>query len=174
MKLVEGSLAPLIEATTVVGARIAVPDPDSVVHLQFRRFAGCPICNLHVRAIARDIQRIRDAGVREIAMFHSTREALQPYVTDLPFDVVADPARTFYRAYGVERSARAVLDPRAWMSMARGLGIAPLAGALDPSEDHLGLPADVIVDRKGMIRSVHYGTHADDHWSVDEIIARAT
>ncbi|NVB84948.1 MAG: AhpC/TSA family protein, partial [Kofleriaceae bacterium] len=31
------------------GEPIEVPDPARLVHLQFRRFAGCPVCNLHLR-----------------------------------------------------------------------------------------------------------------------------
>ena len=37
------------ELVSVTGNRIAVPDPNRLAHLQFRRFAGCPICNLHLR-----------------------------------------------------------------------------------------------------------------------------
>jgi len=29
-----------------------IPEPDGLVHLQFRRFAGCPVCNLHLRSFA--------------------------------------------------------------------------------------------------------------------------
>ncbi|HMZ13123.1 MAG TPA: AhpC/TSA family protein, partial [Mycobacterium sp.] len=33
------------------GASIRVPGPGRL-HLQFRRFAGCPICSLHLRSFA--------------------------------------------------------------------------------------------------------------------------
>ena len=36
--------------TTIEGADIAVADVEELVHLQFRRFAGCPICSLHMHA----------------------------------------------------------------------------------------------------------------------------
>jgi hypothetical protein len=26
------------------------PDSHHLIHLQFRRYAGCPICNLHLRS----------------------------------------------------------------------------------------------------------------------------
>ena len=32
--------------TALSGAPVPVPDPDCLIHLQFRRFAGCPVCNL--------------------------------------------------------------------------------------------------------------------------------
>jgi hypothetical protein len=40
------------EFVGVTGEKIQVPDPQRLVHLQFRRFAGCPICNLHLASSA--------------------------------------------------------------------------------------------------------------------------
>jgi len=37
-----------------------------------------------------------------------------------------------------------------------------------------GMPADVLVDETGAVPAVHYGAHADDAWSVDEVLAHAT
>jgi hypothetical protein len=42
-KLKPGDAVPPRTLTGVLGAAIAVPDPALLVHLQFRRFAGCPI-----------------------------------------------------------------------------------------------------------------------------------
>ena len=58
------------ELLTVTG-RIRVPDANRLVHLQFRRFAGCPICNLHLRSGARRHDEIAAAGIREVVVFHS-------------------------------------------------------------------------------------------------------
>jgi hypothetical protein len=62
-----------------------------VIHLQFRRFAGCPACNLHLRAFARYGGELAAAGVREVVVFHSKAVELLPYYhTQPPFAVVAD------------------------------------------------------------------------------------
>jgi hypothetical protein len=37
----------------------------------------------------------------------------------------------------------------------------------------MGLPADFLIGRDGAILAVKYGEFVDDHWSVDEILARA-
>jgi len=42
------SISPRV-VTSISGAEIPLPDPDRLTHLQFRRFAGCPICNVHLR-----------------------------------------------------------------------------------------------------------------------------
>jgi peroxiredoxin len=79
------------------------------VHLQLRRFAGCPICNLHVREVARRYAEIENAGVTEVAVFHSSAERLRQYQAHLPFAVVADPERKLYKEFGVEWSLRSLL-----------------------------------------------------------------
>jgi hypothetical protein len=35
---------------SVSGEPISMPDSHRLVHLQFRRFAGCPVCNLHLQS----------------------------------------------------------------------------------------------------------------------------
>jgi hypothetical protein len=34
----------------------------------------------------------------------------------------------------------------------------------------LGLPADFLIDPDGSVVAVHYGRHADDQWSVDQLL----
>ena len=68
-----------------------IPDSQRLVHLQFRRYAGCPICNVHLRSMARHHDDIRAAGILEVAIFHSPAEDMLPHQGDLPFAVVADP-----------------------------------------------------------------------------------
>jgi hypothetical protein len=41
------------ELVSVIGHRVWLPDPESAVHLQFQRFAGCPLCNLQLQAMLR-------------------------------------------------------------------------------------------------------------------------
>jgi hypothetical protein len=46
-------------------------------------------------------------------------------------------------------------------------------GAMGLREGHLGKPADFLVGADGTVRARKYGAHADDQWSVDEILAHA-
>jgi peroxiredoxin len=172
-------LAPL---TTVTGDEVAVPAPGTVTHLQFRRFAGCPVCHLHLRSFARRHDELAAAGVREVVLFHTSADVLRPHVGDLPFAVVADPERRLYRAFGIVSSPRAVLDPRAWPTIVASVTVAawglvrhhrPLPPR-HPEGGRLSLPADVLVDGDGAVMAAHYGVHADDQWSVDDVLALAT
>lgn len=86
---------------------VQIPDPTgALTHLQFRRFAGCPVCNLHLRSISGRIEEINTAGIREVVVFHSTAAELRKYQDDMPFAVVGDPDKDLYRRFGVEASTK--------------------------------------------------------------------
>jgi peroxiredoxin len=168
--------------TTVSGDQVAVPAPDRLTHLQFRRFAGCPVCNLHLRSVVRRYGEIEAAGVREVVVFHSPADELLPHATDLPFAVVADPDKRLYAEFGVERSPRALLDPRAWGSIVRAVmsGVHEVARGRErlpstsPHGGRLGLPADFLIAPDGHVLAAKYGEHVYDQWSVDELLELAT
>jgi uncharacterized protein with PIN domain len=46
--------------------KVTVPDGNQTIHLQFRSFAGCPVCNLHLQSFVRRHEEIREVGVREV------------------------------------------------------------------------------------------------------------
>jgi len=164
--------------TTIAGDDVALPAVDGLVHLQFRRFAGCPICSLHMHEVAARHEEITNAGVAEVVVFHSSADRLRRYVAELPFAVVADPKRKLYQEFGVYNSIRGVLNRDVARAVGRGmrqtLSARSLAGALGPTENHLGMPADFLISADGAVVARKYGEHADDQWSVDELLKLAT
>src|SRR5436305_14298808 len=109
-----GDPFPTLELTATSGQRVTIPDPDGDhVHLQLRRFAGCPICNLPLRTIVTRHDEIRSHGIREVVVFHSTAKELAKHEAELPFPLIADPKRDLYHRFGVETGARSLLSGRA-------------------------------------------------------------
>jgi peroxiredoxin len=156
---------------TIDGASVSIPDPGgALVHLQFRRYAGCPICSLHLRSFTQRHEELVAAGIREVVVFHSPEAELRK-VHRLPFAVIADPDKRLYAEFGVGTSPRAVLDPRVWPTALRA--VAARASA-DPKvgreSGSFGLPADFLIAPEGRVRASKYGVHADDQWSVDELL----
>jgi hypothetical protein len=172
-RLTPGHVLTPFSVETLSHGRVAVPhDGDGLLHLQFRRFAGCPICSLHLRSFARAKERLAAEGIATMAFFHSSRSSLAPYHADLPFFVVPDPERAHYRTFGVESSMAGLLHPRAMLAGMLGLARAP-SNPFVGEGGHAGLPADFLVSRGGAVLAVKYGKHADDQWDVDEVIRRA-
>ena len=117
-------------------------------------------------------------GIHEVVIFHSTIDDLLHYERDLPFAVIADPDKRLYGEFGVERSPRALLDPRAWMPIARAVLHSVLQTIREgrpvppvmPHGGSLGLPADFLIASDGRVLALKYGRHADDQWSIDELL----
>lgn len=162
---------------SVTGEQVPVPDPGRLVHLQFRRFAGCPVCHLHLRSFVRRHEEVEAAGIREVVFFHSSAEELRPHVADLPFAVIPDPDKLVYAEYGVQSTPRSLLDPRAWGAIVRGIvntlvTRAPMP-SMNPAGGRYGLPGDFLIAPDGRVVARKLGVHADDQWSVDEVLAHA-
>jgi peroxiredoxin len=166
------------QLSAISGAPVRIPDRGRRIHLQFRRFAGCPVCNLHLRSIVQRHAEIEAANIREVVVFHSTAQDLLVHTDRLPFDVVADPEKKLYAEFGVEASARALLDPRAWTFIVGGvlrsahatIAHGTPAPSMIPQGGRLGLPADFLIANDGCVLACKYGHHAYDQWSVDQLL----
>ncbi|NMY11187.1 AhpC/TSA family protein [Pseudomonas veronii] len=171
-KIIAGESFPPLQARNIHGTEVTIPRPGSWTHLQFRRFAGCPICNLHLQSIIARDQEIVEAGIREVVVFHSSDAELLHYQGRFRFDVIGDPTKALYRKYGVESSISAFLSLKAWAASVKGnlkkdkpdITGMPLGGIM-------GLPAEFLISADGTVKASHYGKHAYDQWSVDELLA---
>jgi peroxiredoxin len=162
------------ELVTIHGEPVQIPEPEQLVHLQFRRYAGCPICNMHLRAIAERHEEILAAGIRQVAVFHSSVAKMLEFQNELPFAAVADPYKKLYSEFGVRSSLMAVLDPRAPLAGLRARSVVhSVRGAMAIGEQHLGLPAEFLIGPDGLVLAAKYGRHANDQWSVDELLELA-
>ncbi len=181
-RIQQGDVVRARELVSVTGHRVRLPDPQSAVHLQFRRFAGCPLCNLHLQSVLRRYDEIVACGIREVVVFHSPAEELRDQVTHLPFPVVADPSQKLYAEFGVGSAPRALLTPAVWppvlravlrssMLILRGRELPP---RLAPAGGRLGLPADFLINIDGHVAAAKYGEHAYDQWSVDDLLRHAS
>ena len=163
------------ELVNIHGHPVRIPDTERLVHLQFRRYAGCPACNVHLRSMARRHDDSLAAGIREVVVFHSKRKMMLQFQGELPFAAIADPDKKLYAEFGVGKmSPLSAFDPRSWRAVYRALTRSPdLRGAMGLGEQHMGLPADFLIAPDGVILAAKYGAYVDDHWSVDDLLAIA-
>jgi hypothetical protein len=173
MKLEPGALVPALSLISIRGEPVAIPDPsERVVHLQFRRFAGCPVCNFHLLGLSRRVAEIEAACIREVAVFHSSREEMLKFQAQLPFACVADPGMALYRQFGVEASWLAPLHPSVLWAGFRG--VLATRKLYKRAENGIrGLPADFLIAPSGQVLAAHYGRHAYDNWDADQLLRLA-
>ena len=170
MKFKPGDRIPPITATTIHGEAITVPDKGtSDVHLQFLRFAGCPVCNFHVHNLSKRATEIKEAGIHQVLVFHSSRDEMLKYQAQLPFDCIPDPNKSLYREFGVETSLLALLRPAVLWAGIRGIWTT--RKLYKKAENGIfGLPADFLIDPDGEVLAAHYGANAYDNWDADQIL----
>ena len=171
MKFKPGDIVPATTLESVTGEPIKLPDPNRLVHLQFRRFVDCPICNTHIAELRRRAREIAAAGIDEVIVFHSSAKSIRRYQKDIPFVLIGDPDKELYANFGVEASL-GFLSLKALGAGMRGLARGHFG--LRQAGGPLGLPGDFLIAPSGQIKAVKYGTHAYDQWSVDELIALAS
>ena len=161
---------------TTESEHIPIPDAKQLIHLQFRRFAGCPFCSVHLHSMVRRHADILAAGIRVVVVFRSTVTALQQHHGDTPFAVIADPQDKLYAEFGVGSSLGAMFNPRAFLAaVPKIIRMLPKLPGMPPwGKGVFGLPADFLIAPDGRVVACKYGTHADDQWSVDQLVAFAS
>lgn len=171
MKLLPGEKISSRKLESLEQGWIDIPDVKATTHLQFRRFAGCPFCNVHLNTFIQRHNELVAAGILEVVVFRSTAAALRRHHGNAPFAIIADPRGALYDAYGVGYGWRALGHPRTLlMALPKIVQTLPhLPGLPRERKAALGLPADFLIRPDGNILACKYGEHADDQWSVDEL-----
>ena len=144
-----------------------------LLHLQFRRFAGCPVCNLHLASFAQRAPDIEAAGVQELVVFSSTAGAMVAHRDSLPFPIVADPDRALRQAFGAGSSAAAMMSPAAMWQATRGMLHVKGMPMPEQVSATMLLPADLLIAPGGTVVDALYGRTAGQAWTVDELLERA-
>jgi peroxiredoxin len=167
-----GNFLPAIILESVNQGKITIPSDQGITHLQFRRFAGCPMCNLHLHQFKARASELAVANIREVVVFHSSVQSLQEFQSDTPFAMIADPGKQLYRQFAVQESIWAVAHPVALFTAIYAY-ISGHRGTSAAGESITGLPAEFLINEKGEMIAVHYGLHGSDHWSVDDVIRKS-
>ena len=151
------------------GATVEIPDPNRLTHLQFRRFVGCPVCNLHMHEFFERNKDLLDHGIQEVVVFQSSTQAVSDRLMEAPFPLIADSDKTLYKAFGVETSVSAMLNPK--MLPATLKGVWHYGVKLPENYDAaFNLPAEFLIDSSGNVLASKYGSNYDDQWGVDGLL----
>ena len=142
------------------------------VLLSFYRYASCPLCNLRVHDLIVHFPEFRARGLHMLAVFQSPAESIRRYVGKqlVPFPVIADPARTLYRLYGVEPSwaglgkAMVLRLPMVFEAMF-GKGFVP--GRMEG--DKAMIPADFLIGPDLVVYDAFYGKDIGDHMPIRNV-----
>ncbi|HEX9628163.1 MAG TPA: redoxin domain-containing protein [Acidiferrobacterales bacterium] len=176
MRYAPGDKPPAVDLPGIDGTRFSTESlAGRRFMLSFFRFAACPFCNLRVHELVTRFAELGD-GFTVVAIFDSPLDNLKRNAGRQrpPFPMLADEGNVYHRLYGVERSflgllKGAILRLPSVLYGVVGKGYVPLS-----FKGHLAtLPADLLVDERGVVRVAHYGSDPGDHLPFERVKAFA-
>jgi peroxiredoxin len=128
------------------------------------------LCREHVVDVRDEYERFQHAGGQVVAvtMGSSSQAADFRHRLNLPFDCLADPERSAYRAYEIPQARMSqIAGTRVW-----GAGLRALlrGGVGRPVGDVKQLQAEFVVDRDGIVRWAQRGETSADITTNDRLI----
>lgn len=171
MKLRVGDDAPEVALVALDGTRLDCRQPRSPVVVSFTRYAGCPVCQLHVGRIAAAMPEFRARSCGVWMVFQSTPERLRAAMDRWQpgFAAVADPAAGLYDAFGAAASLAGYVHPRSLLALVRATAAGKRHGRFEGREAQM--PADFVLDPGGRIALAHYGGDVGDDAPVAALLA---
>jgi len=172
MRLTLGSPAPDFSAESIGGRGVSLEQlRGRPLLLKFYRFATCPVCNVHMHRFIMEHRMVSEAGLTTVVLYHSPADKLaeaQDHAT--PFDLIPDPEKRIFRAYGVERGLRGLVSPTVMREYFKALMAGFPPGLLTSDGGITGNPADFIIDASGRVVFAHYGKQYADSLEAADVV----
>jgi peroxiredoxin len=171
MKLRVGDRAPAVVLDALDGSRLDCASPNGPVVLVLTRYAGCPVCQLHVGRIAAAMPELRARSCAVWMVFQSTPARLRAAMAEWKpgFAAVADPTARLYDAFGAGTSLAGFVHPRSLSALGRAMAAGKRHGRFEGRE--LQMPAEFVIDHRGRIALAHYGRDVGDHVPAPALLA---
>ncbi|GAB4238885.1 MAG: hypothetical protein Tsb0034_14710 [Ekhidna sp.] len=169
--------APLFRLTDVFEREIDLTAyKGKKVLIAFFRHAGCPFCNTRVHGLQKHHPELKRKGLEMIFFFESKKELLlsSHFHSEIsPIPLIADPEKTWYEKYGVEnsgiKSAKSHLTSffqAVFEAKKKNLPVHWMSG----KESIKTIPAEFLVNERGIISKVHYAKGLRDRMALDAIM----
>jgi len=165
-RLSSGDKIPKLTGQALSGQEISLSDYSGApLILSFYRYAGCQLCNLRMHDFIKKYKKSYEpAGINAIAVFQSPIDKMNKYTSehDAPFEIISDPDYLWYDAFGLENSwaglLKAMFKPKPFLrSVAKGYS------RVDPDGSMNRLPADFLINEKGIIDVAFYSKDVSEH-----------
>ena len=138
--------------------------------LIFLRDIDCIFCNLHIHNLITHFKAINLEGHQIIIILNASVEDIESSFEDqdFPFTLIPDPNLSLYQKLGLEKS----LKGKIIALLKFGLILKTMRKGLFSMKSLFRrntLPADFLVNEKGLVVKLKYGKHFADHLSPKEI-----
>lgn len=131
--------------------------------LVFLRYHGCPVCQMEMANLKRDIELFKQKKTRVFVFLQSSTATLIPLLKkgDWPFDIVCDPKGIIFQLYAVEPGGiMKYLHPAGLIAALKAIGQGFVHKKFEGKETQL--PAAFIIKSDKTIKYAYYGKNIGD------------
>ena len=131
--------------------------------LVFLRYLGCPVCQMNMATLKREVGLIDQKGARLFVILQSAAATVAGLTSkaDWPFTIICDPEGIIFHQYRVEPGGTIkLLHPAGLVAAVRARLNGYKHGKYEGKETQL--PAVLIVTPDGRITYAYYGKHISD------------
>ncbi|MBI2845949.1 MAG: AhpC/TSA family protein [Chloroflexi bacterium] len=166
-----GEPAPDVELIDSEGNPVRLSNfwKESPLHLFFLRHYGCSCMKERWGQLREEYPKLREAGAQMVAIGMGEPERTQLFikVREIPAPVLCDPEQRAYTAYGIiEGTPPAILHNSDWQPDDEETGRKMMDSRRDTDRRLVDnpwiLPAEFIIDQKGVIRHSHRYQYCED------------
>lgn len=167
-----GDPAPDVELVDHEGKARRISDfwQEAPLHLFFMRHYGCSCMKERWSQLREEYPKLREAGANLLAigMGQPERTRLFIEVREIPVPVLCDPERRAYDAYGIiEGTPPTILHDTPWPPGNEAAGRRLMESRRETDlrlvDNPWILPAEFIIDQKGVIRYAHRYQYCEDY-----------
>ncbi|WP_027000529.1 peroxiredoxin family protein [Eisenibacter elegans] len=176
-KLNPGISAPDFEMVDLFDRPVKLSDyQGKKVFLGFYRNVYCPFCNLRIHQVKKMKDFFDEHQTQVIIVIESNASLVRKSIfhTEVaPVPIICDAAHKLYDMYGVQESflgvLKSVLSPQMLKTMMNGNKEIGAPSGKDKDANENLMPADFLIDEKGIIQHAYYGKHVGDHIDLAEV-----
>ncbi len=146
---------------------------DQTSVLVFLRYLGCPVCQMEMARLKREIDRFQDKGAAVFVVIQSETAVVRSRTEeeDWPFVLVCDPEASIFRQYGVEPGGvLKYLHPAGLVAAVRATAKGFRHGKFEGNETQV--PAAFVISSRKKIEFAHYGKTISDVPSPEQLSAQ--
>ncbi len=183
MKLKEGDTIPVFTINDVMDSEIVIQKfLGKKLYLTFLRNTACPLCSYHVFSLLKILKILKDKNVEVIIFYESRKEVIlsssffkEQVLSESQVRVVSDTARKVYNLFGAEIDAKkatfTILQKHGRMTTVESASQEGFHGdGLQEGTNPDAVPADFLINEKGIVFLAHYGADAGDNLSLETVL----
>jgi thioredoxin-dependent peroxiredoxin len=143
---------------------------DNRAVLFFLRYYGCPVCQMEMSNIRREINTLKQKGIKVFVVLQSPPSTLTSLLheEDWPFTIISDPLGDIFHLYHVEPGGIfKYMHPAGLVEAVKAVSKGFKHGKFEGKETQM--PAVFTVSSEKTITFAHYGTNVGDIYSLAEI-----